>query len=284
MDILTAALAVSTATTAAGSAYLLYKNSLLSAALEHQTGKNKVGSVKNGAMIFTDMSGFTTVSEQQKPERMANFLYTVLSPALEIVRDNGGVVEGIQGDALLYSHQDAKTALEICIKVQEQLERSVLQCGKLGLNVKKNVFKSGATMGSYFSGYITSDPKKFDRLLLGTTINEASRLQSLTKIYNKNIICSKELYLEAGKPRNFKFLDAIIAKGSQKVIEIYTVPENLANWIHFEKAQEFYIKKDFVSAKKLFLAANEKIWANRCDFLQTQRLDNWSGVWRWLEK
>ena len=284
MDILTAAMAVSTATTAASGAYLLYKNSLLSAALEHQTGKNRLGSVKNGAMIFTDMSGFTTVSEQQKTERMANFLYTVLSPALEIVRENDGIVEGIQGDALLYSHEDAKKALEICEKVQQQLERSVISCGNLGLNVSKNVFKSGATKGVYFSGYITSDPKKFDRLLIGTTINEASRLQSLTKIYNKNIICSKELYLEAGKPSNFKFLDAVIAKGSQKVIEIYTIPENLSDWILFEKAQDLYIKKDFLSAKKLFLAAHEKMWALRCDFLQTQKLNDWSGVWRWLEK
>ena len=235
-------------------------------------------------MIFTDMSGFTTVSEQQKPERMANFLYTVLSPALEIVRENGGVVEGIQGDALLYSHEDAKKALEICEKVQQQLERSVIQCGNLALNVPKNVFRCGATAGTYFSGYITSDPRKFDRLLIGTTINEASRLQSLTKVYNKNVICSKELYLEAGKPRNFKFLDAIIAKGSQKVIEIYTIPENLSDWILFEKAQDLYIKKDFLSAKKLFLAAHEKMWANRCDFLQTQNLSTWSGVWRWLEK
>ncbi|WP_394027287.1 adenylate/guanylate cyclase domain-containing protein [Desulfovibrio falkowii] len=233
-------------------------------------------------VIFTDMRGFTSISEKLAPERVALLLKIVLSPALEVIREHGGEVDKIQGDAILYRHADAEKALEMLESVQQTLE-------KAGEKAKRVIgeapqFYSGVHSGPVYLGFLGAAGGYVDYTVIGDAVNVAARLQGLAAKYGVQAVISGDVYRMAGKPGAWRLLDVVQVKGRAELLDIYTKPVDLGAWAAFEKARERYVAGDFVGAEAAFRAAGFGLWAGRCRQLAEARPENWRGVWNWTAK
>lgn len=233
-------------------------------------------------VIFTDMRGFTSISEKLSPERVALLLKIVLSPALEVIRIHGGEVDKIQGDAILYRHADAERALEMLEEVQKTLE-------KAGKKAKKIIgeapqFYSGVHSGPVYLGFLGAVGGYVDYTVVGDAVNIAARLQGLAAKYGVAAVISGDAYRMAGKPQAWRLLDVVQVKGRAEPLDIYTKPADLGAWAAFEKAREMYVAGDFKAAEAAFRAAGYTLWEARCRQLAEARPEQWGGVWNWTVK
>ncbi|MEG6502150.1 MULTISPECIES: adenylate/guanylate cyclase domain-containing protein [unclassified Desulfovibrio] len=233
-------------------------------------------------MIFTDMRGFTSISERLTPERVALLLKIVLSPALEAIRAAGGEVDKIQGDAILYRHADAEKALEMLEEVQQTLEKAGEKARRIIGETPQ--FYSGVHNGPVYLGFLGAAGGFVDYTVIGDAVNVAARLQGLAAKYGVAAIISGDAYRMAGKPQAWRLLDVVQVKGRAEPLDIYTKPADLGAWAAFEKAREMYVAGDFKAAEAAFRAAGYGMWAGRCKQLVVDRPGKWLGVWNWTAK
>lgn len=233
-------------------------------------------------VIFTDMRGFTSISEKLTPERVALLLKIVLSPALETIRAYGGEVDKIQGDAILYRHSDAEKALEMLESVQQTLEKA-REKAKIIVGETPQFF-SGAHNGMVYQGFLGAAGGYVDYTVVGDAVNVAARLQGLAAKYGVQAVISGDVYRTAGKPGAWRLLDVVQVKGRAEPVEIYTKPADLGAWAAFEKAREMYVAGDFAGAGAAFRTAGFGLWEMRCKQLAVDRPEPWRGVWNWTAK
>lgn len=233
-------------------------------------------------VIFTDMHGFTSISEKLAPERVALLLKIVLSPALEVIRAYGGEVDKIQGDAIFYRHSDAEKALEMLEKVHQTLE-------KAGEKAKRIVgetpqFFSGVHSGPVYLGFLGAAGGYVDYTVVGDAVNVAARLQGLAAKYGVSAVISGDAYRAAGKPGAWRLLDVVQVKGRAEPLDIYTKPADLGAWAAFEEARVMYMEGNFAGAGAAFKAAGYTLWEARCRQLAADRPEPWRGMWNWTAK
>lgn len=234
-------------------------------------------------IIFSDMRGFTAAAESLSPERVALLLRLVLSPALETIRQRGGEVDKIQGDAILYRHANPEIALSIMKEVHSTLEKSSkVAAGRLACPIPS--FFTGVHTGPVYLGFVGSTGGFIDYTVLGDSVNVAARLQGLAAKYSVSSLISGDTYRAAGKPSSFRLLDVVQVKGRQEPIDIYTQPSDLGSWLIFEEARALYLAGNFSQAGLLFKEAGFPLFSARCATLAQNPPANWLGVWSWTNK
>lgn len=247
------------------------------------TATGATGKRTESTIIFTDMRGFTQIAEKLKPERVALLLKTVLTPALNVIRSNGGTLDKLQGDAILYRHHDPEMALKLLADVHKTLEAAGSRAaGKIGC--KPPQFCSGVHSGQIYLGFIGDSGGYVDYTVIGDAVNTSARLQGLTAKYGVPVIISGETYRMAGKPQEYRLLDVVQVKGRGAPIEIYTKPEDLGAWAEFEHARAMYVAGDFKEAGAIFKMAGFSLWESRCAALLASPPVTWEGVWNWTIK
>lgn len=234
-------------------------------------------------VCFTDMKGFTSTAENLSPERVALLLRLILVPALEVIRREGGEIDKLQGDAILYRHNDPVAAINTMKEVHSVLEKSAkTAAGKLACPVPQ--FYSGVHTGLVYLGFIGSTGSYIDYTVIGDSVNVAARLQSLSAKYGFPYLISGDTFRSAGKPSSFRLLDMVQVKGRQEPIDIYASPEDLGAWLLFEEARTLYLSGDFTKAGKSFRLAGFPLWEARCIQLAKNPPSPWLGVWSWTNK
>ena len=207
--------------------------SYLSPSLLHQLLKNPDklklgGEEKEITILFTDIRGFTTISEKLSPEEIINLINTLFSKLSHIIIDNKGMIDKYIGDAIMalfnapldiknHAHLACKSAIEIQLainkfnKVRAQQNLPPINMG-IGINTDK-----------VYVGNMGSDIK-FNYSALGDGVNIASRLESETKILKVKILISKSTYDKIDK-KLFKcvYKGQVYVKGKTKSIDIYSL-------------------------------------------------------------
>lgn len=234
-------------------------------------------------ICFTDMRGFTATAENLPPERVALLLKLILSPALETIRDRGGEIDKIQGDAILYRHAEAESAINIMKDVHSVLEKSSkVAAGRLAILPPQ--FFSGAHTGPVYLGFVGSKEGFIDYTVLGDSVNVAARLQGLAAKYGVPALISGDTYRAAGKPSSFRLLDVVQVKNRTEPVDIYTQPDDLGAWLLFEEARSLYLSGNFSQAGHLFKSAGFPLFSDRCSLLAATPPSSWTGVWSWTNK
>ena len=234
-------------------------------------------------VCFTDMKGFTKIAETLQPERVAYLLQEIYPAALETIRKEGGEVDKIIGDALLYRHQDPAAAILMVEKVQAALNQAA---GKAAAQAgcKIPVFTSGLHTGPVFVCLIGSRGGFVDYTTLGDTVNLSSRIQSLCQYYQVSMLVSGDTLRASSGIVGYRLLDVVSVKGRKEPIEIYCKINEISNWLEFEAARKSYAEGNFSKAKEGFLRINFSLWAKRCEYLEKAPPQNWRGVWEWKQK
>jgi adenylate cyclase len=151
-------------------------------------------------VLFSDIRGFTSLSERMPPEEVVQLLREYLTEMTEIVFRHGGTVDKYIGDAIMalynvpfqtpdHAAQAVRTALEFQARLRSLGERFV---DKYGIRLACGV---GINTGMAIVGTVGSE-QRLEYTAIGDTINVGARLESLTKDLGATILISEATYLE----------------------------------------------------------------------------------------
>ena len=185
---------------------------------------NLDGEMREMSVLFSDVRGFTTISESLEPKELTDYINAFLTPITKVIHDNRGTIDKYMGDAVmafwgapLEDDQHALHALNAAIGIVERMKSLRQEFSEkhwpeiyVGVGVNTGHMNVG-NKGSEF---------RVDYTILGDAVNLGSRLEGLTKIYGVDIITS-EFTRHAVPEYEYRELDKVRVKGKDKPVSIY---------------------------------------------------------------
>jgi len=171
--------------------------------------------------LFTDVRGFTALSERLEPEEVTEIMNKALTIQADTVKRYDGMVDKYIGDAMMAIFNapidlaDHETAAVLCAKeIQDKIKLANLDV-EIGI---------GVNTGYAVIGNMGSDTR-FDYTAIGDAVNLAARLESSTKEVGEDIVIGYDTIKSKGfcDQITLKELDSIKVKGKEKSINIYTI-------------------------------------------------------------
>jgi len=223
------------------------------------------GTRKEVAVLFSDLRGFTALSENADPHLLVSNLNEYLARMVEIVFRHRGTLDKFIGDAVMAvwgtigsgvpsasATGALVTALEMLSTVG-RLRKEWLARGAPDLRLG-----IGLHLGPAIFGNIGSD-LKMEPTVIGDTVNLASRLESLTKRYGQSLLFSGAVATAAGGGFVLRTIDTVRVVGRKTPVDLFTVPVdddgNMIEpaWLPLnEEAWRLYRHRDFAGAARLF--------------------------------
>ncbi len=197
------------------------------------------GERRNLTILFSDIRGFTSLSETLSPEDVVNLLNRYFEEMVKIIFKYEGTLDKFIGDAIMvfwgaplpqkdHALRAVKCAMEM-EKALRKLNSEIFQKQNVELRIG-----IGINTGEVLVGNIGVEGKKMDYTVIGDHVNLASRLEGLTKHYGVSIIFSEYTLEEIKKDVLegklgyvlVKGLDRVAVKGKRKPVKIYTILEH----------------------------------------------------------
>ncbi|TGK05247.1 adenylate/guanylate cyclase domain-containing protein [Leptospira langatensis] len=193
--------------------------------LKNPENLNLGGSKKDITIFFSDIRGFTTMSEKMGPEELVQFLNQYLSEMTEIIIEFKGTIDKYMGDAIM-AFWGAPVPLEdhayyACAASLAQMRRlAVLKEEWRSMDLPVMDIGIGLNSGPAVVGNMGSS-HRMDYTCMGDTINLGSRLEGSNKEYATNIIISEYTYEKVKDRVIARELDLVKVKGKTKPVRIY---------------------------------------------------------------
>lgn len=213
-------------------------------------------------IMFSDIRSFTSISEKMTPEENFNYINSYLSRVSPSIRKNNGFIDKYIGDGIMalfpYNSEDAVKAAVSMIKeldiYNQYLVKSGLQEIKIGIGIHTGLLMLG-TVG---------EEERMEGTVISDSVNLASRLEGVNKIYSSSIIISESALNEANTDSfRYRFLGVVSVKGKENKISIFEVfesdNENIANLKQktkdaFENGVKLFQNKEYQDAFEQFKA------------------------------
>ena len=183
---------------------------------------------KNVTVLFSDIRGFTSLSEQIKdPEKLIKILNLYMSPMVDSITEYNGTVDKFIGDAImaywnapLMVDKHADMAVQSALQQLEKLKvLNVALQEEFAIELKIGI---GINSGEVIVGEMGSSGRS-DYTLIGDTVNLASRVESLTKKYECPLLITEQTKLLLQDSYIFEKVDSVRVKGKQEETTIYRV-------------------------------------------------------------
>ena len=180
-------------------------------------------------IFFSDLAGFTTISESVSAEDLAKILNRYLTPMSDLVTKYGGYIDKYSGDAIMadfgvpvWVDPDPNShAWKACWSALEQQER--LQSLKQELKTEYGCdidARMGINTGEVAAGNMGSD-KKFQYTVMGDAVNQAARFEPANKPFDTHIMIGGKTYEMAKDKIEARFLANMIVKGKTEPVPCY---------------------------------------------------------------
>ena len=210
------------------------------------------------SVMFSDIRGFTTISEKLDAQELALFLNQYLSDMTSLVFENNGTLDKYIGDAVMafwgapfeepgHAAKACKTALRMMDRVRE-LQKKWEAEGKPRLDIGIGLNTGMASVGNMGSAL------RYGYTALGDSVNLSSRLEGLNKDYGTHIIVNESTY-EASKDSGFVFreLDLIRVKGKLQPVTIWELIGRVGEDTVYGSAEEVHSRlTGFAQARALY--------------------------------
>ncbi len=185
------------------------------------------GAERELTVMFSDIRGFTTMSEKLSPEGLTQFLNEYLTPMTEILIKHEGTLDKYMGDAIMAFWgapiEQKDHAARACITAVEMLEELEVLKGRWRKEGKPEIdIGIGLNSGLMRVGFMGSARMR-NYTLLGDNVNLGSRLEGTNKNYGTRIIVSEVTFEQARHVIHGRLLDAVRVKGKTEPINIYEV-------------------------------------------------------------
>jgi len=257
-------------------------------------------------IFFSDIKGFSGLSEQLTADTMVRVLNAYFTAVTKIIREQRGIVDKYIGDAVMafwappFSPGDQHAA-DACLAALAQqaaiteFQPTLSDVTGLRRNVPDFKVRMGLATGEVVIGTIGSETTK-SYTVIGDTVNVASRLEGANKAYGTAIMASEETVRLAGHVVEARELDLLIVAGKTEPIRVFEVlgpagalPAALADLRGvFADALGAYREAKWDAAERKFreclaLAPNDgpsRTFLERVGILRSRPLAaDWNGVW-----
>ncbi len=218
-------------------------------------------------ILFSDLVGFTTLSERADPEALVAQLNEYLTQMTSVVFSNGGTLDKFIGDAIMAvwgnvrsfgMAQDAKNCARAALGMRRelrQLNEKWRDEGRMGLGMG-----IGINHGEVIVGNIGSQ-ERMDPTVIGDSVNLASRLEGLTRIYGVDILIGVTAAELVQDEFYLRSVARVQVKGKTKPVDVFTfigarnedIDPEFLKWLEsYEEGLEKFRSRDFTEAKILF--------------------------------
>ena len=257
------------------------------------------------AIFFSDIEGFTSISEKFSPHELVSFLRNYLSYMSNIILDNNWFINKYEWDAIMAlwwafsdNEKDSYYACLSALKQQETLKELNSNWQKVWLpKIKVRIWLHTwqAIVWNIWAVW-----RKIEYTALWDSVNLASRLEWVNKFYWTFICVSEDIFEENKDFFEFRYLDKIRVKWKDNAIKIYELLSEKWNLTlkkekirtEFEKAILVYNSRDFISAKDLFENiykkyndSPSKTYFERCKyFMNNKPKSNDELIWNYETK
>jgi class 3 adenylate cyclase/HAMP domain-containing protein len=255
-----------------------------------------IGANREIAILFSDIRNFTTISEKLLPEDMVNSLNRYFNIMVNIIMERDGIVDKYIGDAimaifgaLVVHENDALSSVLAGIEMSEVLN----EFNKAQREVKGPEFHIGIGInyGIVTVGNIGCE-RKMNYTVIGDSVNLASRLEGLTKMYKEPILFSESVYEKIKDDIPCRTIDHVAVKGKTVGVPILTarkeiMPVEQEAWKFHEYAVKLYYGRQFKESLEVFEKVSELLpndlasarYIERCGrYIKAPPPKNWDGV------
>jgi adenylate cyclase len=262
----------------------------------------KLGGIKRHmSALFTDIRGFTSVSERLDPEDLVSLLNRYLTAMSDVILRERGTIDKYEGDAIiaffgapldLEDHAVRACMSAAAIKrTEKELNKIILEEGLSSVPLMTRI---GINTGSMVAGNMGTE-NKMNYTIIGNAVNLAARLEGVNKQYGTWILAAESTVREAGNRFLTRRLDRVRVVGIKEPVRIYELVETMdaaedreKELIgRFEMALDRFEERnwagaadDFRNLAGLFPEDNPaRFYLSRCkDFLKNPPGVDWDGV------
>lgn len=263
------------------------------------------GAKREMTVLFSDLRGFTSLSEILHPEQLVSVLNIYLSEMTAIVFAQGGVLDKYMGDAVmafwnapLDDAAHAEHATIAALAMRDRLhEMNATGAFPSGVSLRLGV---GVNTGPMVVGNM-GGKERFDYTVMGDAVNLGSRLEGLNKEYGTEVIVAAPTAALLSTGFVLRPLDLVAVKGKKEPVEIFEAvgmrsavsPESIERVEQFAAARRLYATQHFAEAHAAFAKIAERwpddgpttMYLARCDiFLAAPPSPEWNGVWVMTKK
>lgn len=261
------------------------------------------GEEREVSVLFTDVRGFTSLSEKLAPQQVVTLLNRYFTPMTACVRDSGGTLDKFIGDAImafwnapLDVPDHARRAVTAAVRMQHLL-RELNPALEKEFGVRLRI-GAGLHCGPVYVGNMGSEDL-LDYTCIGDTVNLASRLEGICAKYGAEVVVSGDMAARCDAAFYFRALDSIRVKGKSRPVSIFSVhePEEArrreAEFATTAEALRLYAQGDFAEAGRLFDGLREssrestvfyEVYSSRCAALCANPPEVWDGIWTFNSK
>ena len=226
------------------------------------------GENREMTVLFSDVRGFTTISEGMDPKQLTQLMNALLTPMTRVIHKNRGTIDKYMGDAIMSfwgapiaDSEHARHALYAAIEMMDELkimQEDFKQRGWPEVNIGIGLNTGDMSVGNMGSEF------RMAYTVLGDAVNLGSRLEGLTKEYGVNIIVSEST--KAAIPEFvFRELDLVQVKGKNEPVAIF---EPVGHKNDIEKS----VTSELTSYKKALMSFRAQSWDKaEMDFFNLNR-------------
>ncbi len=226
------------------------------------------GDMKELTVLFSDIRGFTTISESLSPEEVHHLMNEYLTAMTNLVFKHGGTLDKYMGDALMAIYgapidqaDHAQKACDTALEMMQELKALNAQWVKQGKPLLD--IGIGINTGMMMVGNMGSE-QRFEYTVLGDAVNLGSRLEGANKNYLTHILISEFTYEKVKDDFLCMEIDSVRVKGKSKPVRIYQLmgrkdaPAQQTETIrYFHQGLQFYKEQKWERAMEAFKTASD---------------------------
>jgi len=187
------------------------------------------GERRHATVLFSDIRGFTTLSERLAPEDVVAFLNAYFEEMIECVLENGGTIDKFIGDAVMAvfgvptskgPDEDAKSAARCALEMSRRLD--VLNEARRARGEEAIEIGIALHSGELVAGAIGST-KRMEYTVIGDTVNLTSRLEGLTKRLGRRVVVSDETAALIGEGFRLEALETLEVRGRAEAVSVFAL-------------------------------------------------------------
>ena len=262
-------------------------------------------------IFFSDIAGFSGIGEQLTANNIVGLLNHYFTAATTCIRQHHGIVDKLIGDAVMafwanpFSEGESH-ALDACLACLEmrpafaKIEQEISQITGLRRNIPKFHVRMALATGDTLIGTIGSATTK-SFTVIGDTVNIASRLEGVNKVYGTDLIINEDCYRLAERDIEAREIDFVTVYGKTEPVRIYELlskmgqldPKTAELRNAFAIALQLYREQKWTEAEKEFrnclaIRKNDgpslEFLTRIATFVRTPPPQNWNGVWQTASK
>lgn len=266
--------------------------------IAHPEGLGLTGKEIEATVLFCDLKGFTSISEQVSPQELVALLNRYFAEAATAILAKRGLVDKYIGDAVMAlfgapigTPEHARDACAAALELQQRIAR--LNQADAGLHVRLAA-RIGINSGKMIVGNIGSQDR-LEYTAIGDSVNLASRLEGANKLFGTSILLSESTAAQLEDQFLLRKLGRVQVKGKVGSVAVFELiaersqatSGQIKSAAAFDSALALHLQRSFEKAHTAFKALNDAtpddsaiaLYQKRClDYLNSPPPPEWDGT------